>query len=916
MDTNQFRNAYSQFRKVESEVKSAQGLLWQEHSRQSINAIDIATVKRQQWRAVTVIEPVRTLESKKLYPRTVEDLNPLESTFTVKPNAGTTRLFLDQWRQGLGLPTRDDDIAIQQFQFARKRQLIDNFKAVATQVRNPEFRNAAGNKIVGLAKNLYGAVGSSNSMGALTRISRELFDAILMNADFIQPQALRTTKTILLMVTNPQGSGRLDVRITRAAKELGVAEPTVAPLVEKSAPPPAGDVELNAAQGPTVASTATVPATTAATPGTASNGTQVASTPTTTPASTTVTDQGSPAPAGTTGTPTGGAISSTKVSFPVMNDDPIQFIDPEITVNTIPLTLRQLSELRDGVNRSISLLDNAIAKAPEQMAILPSNSYPISTSVVPMGALDPSSQNYTLTQFVKYQDAMNQQNDKKMKTMGTIAATQQQLSKGQPQSVAAQALQDQKSLVGRQVADNNAALATLTTESQLQTQANEAAGPAGTTPETGPTSQTGVSTEGSMTQPEDHVVIDMSAIDKELTPEQKQQVSDALDASMADGKVDEEKAKEAVALFDQFMQEESSKIKEDDVLDQPIPGAVAADATAAPPLTQSGEKALENEGQVTIQDPNIDKNSELAKVPQLQNQRQPFNSPSAAAPRRPAARLEKFQQLLANFGKSAAAAKALQPPTPFQGGPKTGVIQSIPVGQISRRVEPPGAKTYPPTETAVEMPKPAVNPGKTPADQVDYTYKYAAPVQRATSSNPEWATIMNGLLQAGADGMKQYKEIEKIWDQGLYNDPQFIAFWDQSPYAATPDSVTYLFGNELAPVLGQLLPKPDSTQWKNRKGPDPFKIAQGITNKNFDTLSSTLLGDTEPKVKTPEVLKKAELRRSTRATKGQISKFDPVTGKGYKRARSRSRSPSPTGVRYAKGYKSKKQRKMERKKKC
>jgi hypothetical protein len=61
-----------------------------------------------------------------------------------------------------------------------------------------------------------------------------------------------------------------------------------------------------------------------------------------------------------------------------------------------------------------------------------------------------------------------------------------------------------------------------------------------------------------------------------------------------------------------------------------------------------------------------------------------------------------------------------------------------------------------------------------------------------------------------------------------------------------------------------------------------------------------------PKVPSPQ---RVELRRSTRSQVATAppTRFDPVTGKGYKRARSMS-----PGVQYAPGYKSKKQRKAER----
>ena len=164
MDTDTFRKVYSQYRKSEAATKSAQWDLWKKNSAQSINAIDVATIKRQTWTVKQTIVPVDTLQSRKLYPKSVDDLNPLDSTFSVKPNEGTTRLFLDQWRQGLGLPTREDDVAIEQFKQARKRDWLEELKALGTQTRTSEFKLKEGNELIGLAKNLYGAVGSAIRM--------------------------------------------------------------------------------------------------------------------------------------------------------------------------------------------------------------------------------------------------------------------------------------------------------------------------------------------------------------------------------------------------------------------------------------------------------------------------------------------------------------------------------------------------------------------------------------------------------------------------------------------------------------------------------------------------------------------------------------------------------------------------------
>jgi len=224
-DTERFRKVYAGLRKVEAETLSSQYRLWDQFANRHINAIDVATIKRQKWTTTTEITPVDSMQSKKLYPKTVDDLNPLESTFTVKPNEGTTRLFLDQWRQGLGLPTRDDDVAIEQFKQARKRQAIENFKSIASQTRTSEYKLKEGNEIIGLAKNLYGAILSQTSSGPLMRISQALYDKLLMHADSLQPIFFREMKNILNAITNTANTGRLDLRIIQAFKEVGSNPP-------------------------------------------------------------------------------------------------------------------------------------------------------------------------------------------------------------------------------------------------------------------------------------------------------------------------------------------------------------------------------------------------------------------------------------------------------------------------------------------------------------------------------------------------------------------------------------------------------------------------------------------------------------------------------------------------------------------
>ena len=214
MDTEQFRKAYTDYRKVEASVLSAQSSQWTLHAERFANSIDLATVKRPVFHVPYAgFAPVNTMETKKLYPKQVSKLMPLSSTFTVNPTEGTERLFLDQWHQGLGLPTIMDDKAVENFKITQKRQFVDNFRSVMENTRTEQFKNADGEKIIALCRNFLAAIGTSNSKGPLLRISQEVYDNLVKVNQQLSPQTLTAIYDAIQQITNKKDSGKLDIRI-------------------------------------------------------------------------------------------------------------------------------------------------------------------------------------------------------------------------------------------------------------------------------------------------------------------------------------------------------------------------------------------------------------------------------------------------------------------------------------------------------------------------------------------------------------------------------------------------------------------------------------------------------------------------------------------------------------------------------
>jgi hypothetical protein len=225
MDTTQFRKAYTDYRKVEASVLSAQSDQWNLHAQRFANSIDLATIKRPVFRIPYALpQPVNTMETKKLYPKGVSALMPLSSTFTVNPTAGTERLFLDQWHQGLGLPTVQDDKAIENFKITSKHQFVENFKSVMENTRAPDpYKNEEATRIINLCRNFLAAIPTSKSKGPLLNISKEVYDKlVLVNAQLTR-EALTAIFDIISRITNKRDDGKLDERIKKEYS-TGVAE--------------------------------------------------------------------------------------------------------------------------------------------------------------------------------------------------------------------------------------------------------------------------------------------------------------------------------------------------------------------------------------------------------------------------------------------------------------------------------------------------------------------------------------------------------------------------------------------------------------------------------------------------------------------------------------------------------------------
>jgi len=217
MDTNAFRKAYTDYRKVEASVLSAQSSQWLKYAERSANSIDIATVKRPTFHIPYAgFAPVDTMETKKLYPARVSNLMPLSSTFTVNPTAGTERLFLDQWHQGLGLPNMQDDKAIENFKLMQKREYVDNYRSIMEGTRSSTYEDEAGKQILALSRNFLAAIPNSNSRGPLLRTSKEVYDKLVLASSKLSPQSLTAIFDTIERITNRKDSGALDLRIQKA----------------------------------------------------------------------------------------------------------------------------------------------------------------------------------------------------------------------------------------------------------------------------------------------------------------------------------------------------------------------------------------------------------------------------------------------------------------------------------------------------------------------------------------------------------------------------------------------------------------------------------------------------------------------------------------------------------------------------
>jgi hypothetical protein len=409
MDTDQFRKAYTDYRKVEASVLSSQSSQWDLHAVRQNVAIDMATIKRPAFRSKTVIEPVDTQETKKLYPKSVDDLLPLESTFTVKPNSGTTKLFLDQWKQGLGLPLRDDDAILEQFKVTRKRQFIDNYKSIATQQRSQEFKNNEGNSLLALCMNLYAAVLSSASRGPLLRIAKNVYDETVKYNQTISPNVLKSIYDVLSRLTNTTSTGRLDLRIAKfstivdAAPKPSNAEANAtnrggAVGDPKTVPDPKGKTD---AAPPAEAPPAAAPP--AAAPPAAAPGAAPGAAPAAAPKAAPGAPKGPPkaaAPAPVVETPKEAAIAI----LPITDEAIIR--DTIVQDDSRPLTLVDLNTVKDYVQKSKDLIMTAYSsKQPGETMRDGNVSYSVVDSILPRGT-----QNMTQSQYVLQLQRLADQN--------------------------------------------------------------------------------------------------------------------------------------------------------------------------------------------------------------------------------------------------------------------------------------------------------------------------------------------------------------------------------------------------------------------------------------------------------------------------------------------------------------------------
>jgi uncharacterized protein YoaH (UPF0181 family) len=495
MDTEAFRKAYTDYRKVEASVLSAQSSQWTLHAERSANCIDLATVKRPIWHVPYAgFAPVDTMETKKLYPKKVSNLMPLSSTFTVDPTAGTERLFLDQWHQGLGLPNIMDDKAIDSFKLMSKRNYIDNYRSIMENTRSSEFQDQDGKEIIALCRNFLSAIGASNSRGPLLRISKQVYDKLVLVNAKLSPQVLTAIYDTIEKITNKKNNGNLDLRIEKEQAIKGELQLVGDTLVRKG-----GALTDRAAP-----STTTTTKPTGTTTGTTTTTTKTTNPPTIPNQGdkvavdgevTDVTDRpGLPTSSAQTvvnpyqATSSAPAVAPPPVAAPAVPLVPITKTASLTNVGLIdkddakPVTLNDLLAMKSNFTKSRDLIENAYTAANHGANIQSSTStYSITDAAIPRGATPTASQTAYIQKLDTDQKkaeaelAMNMQIQKLM-TQGMtdkqardkVAADVKASRESKPTvDEAAAAILSNTETQAKQVNANNTALSATTTLSPL-----------------------------------------------------------------------------------------------------------------------------------------------------------------------------------------------------------------------------------------------------------------------------------------------------------------------------------------------------------------------------------------------------------------------------------------------------------------
>lgn len=426
MDTEAFRKAYTDYRKVEASVLSAQSKQWTMHAERSANSIDLATIKRPMWHVPYAgFAPVNTMETKKLYPKKVSGLMPLSSSYTVNPTESTERLFLDQWHQGLGLPMAQDDKALFAFKVGQKRQFIDNFRSVMENTRVEEFKNVDGNRILGLCRNFFGAIQSSKTRGPLLKIANEVYDQLVLNNAKLSPQSITPIYEQIDKITNKKNSGKLDIRLEQ--ERQGLPKEQASPVQPPSQPPTSQAV--GGAQNTPASKNPYAPSSASSsnpypqldkepTVGVIKNqGQPVEPSKTSTPSA-------PPAPgaaAAPGATPPGipaqavAAVTTPPVPLVPVTNDPLVQDTGLKKEDTKPLTLTDLLTMQSLFQKSQALLENAYIASSQGVNItMPSGSYSTTDSVMPRGPPTGSQRAYVeqlnaTTQKIQSDNAQNTQ---------------------------------------------------------------------------------------------------------------------------------------------------------------------------------------------------------------------------------------------------------------------------------------------------------------------------------------------------------------------------------------------------------------------------------------------------------------------------------------------------------------------------